>query len=68
MGLMMVVFLGLTACSSFYSSNADKRYLSSKNGPSLVVPPPMTTENISYFYNLPSQNQNARVSVKPPKG
>ena len=60
-------FLFLTACSSYYASNAETNYLKSRNGPELVVPPPETATNIGYFYNLPSQNQDARVSIKPPR-
>ncbi len=58
--------LWLVACSSNFSSNAETNYLKSRNGPELVVPPPMTTANMGYFYNLPLQTQNAKVSIKPP--
>ncbi|MBA3535049.1 MAG: hypothetical protein H0T84_00305 [Tatlockia sp.] len=61
-------FLGsallLAACSQF-ASNGDKQYLNSKNGARVVVPPPMTDSNISRFYDLPPQNQNAGVSIRP---
>lgn len=56
----------LVACSSYYASNAETNYLKSRNGPELVVPSPMTTANMGYFYNLPAQTQNANVSIKPP--
>lgn len=56
----------LSACSSYYASNAETTYLKSRNGPELIVPPPMTTANMSYFYNLPVQTQQAKVSIKPP--
>lgn len=57
----------LTACSGRYSSNGEHLYLKSRNGEKLEVPPPMTRANISDFYNLPPQNEDARVSITPPK-
>ncbi len=65
-GIIVISSLWLTACSSYYSSNAETNYLKSRNGPDLVVPPPMTKANMGYFYNLPPQNQDARVSIEPP--
>jgi len=67
----MLGFVGLlTACSSFnpthYASNDRDQYLKSRNGPLPVVAPPLTTSNISDFYNLPPQTENARVSIVPP--
>lgn len=56
----------LTSCASYYTSNGEKNYLKSRNGPKLVVPAPLTDTDISYFYNLPPQNQDARVSIEPP--
>ncbi len=58
--------LSLVACSSFYASNAETSYLKSRNGVELVVPAPLTTANMGYFYILPLQNQDAKVSIKPP--
>ncbi|KTC81642.1 hypothetical protein [Legionella brunensis] len=55
----------LSACSN-YASNGEAQYLRSKNGPTVVVPPPLTDSNISHFYDLPAQTQNARVSIAPP--
>lgn len=49
-----------------YASNDKDQYLTSKNGPNLVVPQPLSSSNISDFYTLPDQNQNAKVSVEPP--
>mgnify|MGYP000314146805 CR=1 FL=1 len=66
--LMMVLSVLLTGCSAQYTSNGEQQYLQSRNGVNLVVPPPLTAENISDFYNLPAQNQDARVSVAPPPG
>lgn len=60
----------LSACSSYdslYASDNKKNYLRSRNGQTPVVPKPLTTENISNFYELPQQtNQDARVSPAPP--
>lgn len=54
----------LGGCSLTGGENND--YLTSRNGPDLVIPHPLTTQNISHFYDLPPQNQDPRVSIKPP--
>lgn len=51
--------------TDFASSDKDQ-YLSSKNGESLVIPPPLTNSNISDFYVLPNNEQNAKISIDPP--
>lgn len=56
----------LGACSSYYSSNGEKNYLQSRNGPALNVPPPLTEANISNFYDLPTPEKNPQVSIAPP--
>lgn len=56
----------LSACGGRYASNGENLYLKSRNGEKLEVPPPLTRANISDFYNLPPQNQDARVSIAPP--
>ena len=56
----------LTACSERYSSNGENLYLRSRNGETLVIPPPLTRANISNFYDLPAQTQDAKVSIAPP--
>jgi uncharacterized lipoprotein len=58
--------LALSACNSRYSSNGETIYLHSRNGVKITVPPPLTNANISNFYDLPPQNQDARVSIAPP--
>nr|WP_276559044.1 hypothetical protein [Fluoribacter dumoffii] len=65
--MCFIVFfaLALSGCSR-YASNGENLYLGSANGPSLEVPPPLTRANISNFYDLPQQNQDARVSIEPP--
>lgn len=64
--LIILATLALSACSSRYASNGENIYLQSRNGVKIVVPPPLTTSNISSFYDLPPQNQDARVSIAPP--
>lgn len=63
--VILVSALALSACSSPYSSTGENQYLQSRNGNKLVVPAPLTSRNISYFYVLPEQNQNAKVSILP---
>lgn len=58
-----VVFL--SACSQF-ASNGDKQYIQAKNGAKIAVLPPLSESNISHFYDLPPQNQNSVVNIKPP--
>ncbi len=65
-GFLIISSLLLTACTSYYASIADTTYLKSSNGPDLVVPSPMTKTNLGYFYNLPSQTQDPKVSIEPP--
>ena len=55
----------LVGCSK-YSSNGENLYLQSRNGTKIVVPPPLTSSNISNFYDLPEQNQDPKVSIDPP--
>lgn len=62
---MVLSVLVLPACSN-YSSNGEALYLRSNNGQALVVPRPLTDNNISRFYDLPAQNKNAMVSIAPP--
>lgn len=63
MGLLLLV----NACSSYYASNAERGYLKSRSGPMLVVPPSLTTMNLSHFYDLPPQEKDATISLKPPQ-
>ena len=65
-GCVVVVSLLLSACSAQYTSNGEQQYLKSRNGVNLVIPPPLTSANISHFYDLPPQNQDAQVSIEPP--
>ncbi len=64
-GFIVVSALLLAACSNF-SSTGEKYYLLSRNGAVVAVPPPLTDTNISHFYDLPQQNQNAQVDITPP--
>lgn len=63
---IILASLVLSACSARYSSTGEDMYLQSRNGERLEVPPPLTSANISNFYDLPPQTQNARVSIAPP--
>ena len=65
--VIAVISLLVSACTAQYTSNGEQKYMSSRNGVTLVVPPPLTSANISHFYDLPPQNQNAAVSTKPPR-
>lgn len=58
--------LVLAGCSAQYTSNGEQQYVHSRNGVLMVVPPPLTRSNISDFYDLPPQNQNAEVTITPP--
>lgn len=66
-GCIVFSMLFLVGCSK-YASNGEQLYLQSKNGPGVVVPPPLTSSNISHFYDLPQQTQNAKVSIVPTSG
>ncbi|BCA96531.1 hypothetical protein TUM19329_28920 [Legionella antarctica] len=66
LGFVVLAVLALSACSSRYSSNGENLYLRSRNGEKLEVPPPLTSSNLSTFYDLPPQNQSAQVSIAPP--
>ena len=65
--VISLIALFLVACSSQFASHGERLYLRSKNGPGVVVPPPLTDSNISHFYDLPvQQNKHPRASVVPP--
>lgn len=66
-----VLSLGLVVvagCTMPYATNNKLQYMESRNGPNLNVPPPLTTRNISSFYDLPDQTANAQVDLDPPVG
>lgn len=65
LGCLALSLLVLGSCSK-YSSNGESLYLQSRNGQKVEVPPPLTSSNISNFYDLPEQTQNANVSIEPP--
>lgn len=60
----VLLSVGISACTPS-SGNADKQYLMSMNGPSVVAPTPLTNTNISRFYELPNPKKNAMVSIAP---
>ncbi|MBI2786910.1 MAG: hypothetical protein HYX60_11675 [Legionella longbeachae] len=63
--IVFFVVLVISGCGR-YISKGETLYLGSRNGPTLEVPPPLTRANINNFYDLPQQNQDARVSIDPP--
>ncbi len=63
--ILVGMVLICSGCSR-YASNGESLYLNSRNGPQLEVPPPLSKANVSNFYDLPQQNQDARVSITPP--
>ncbi len=63
---MVLCSLFVMSCSK-YSSNGENLYLQSQNGLKIEVPPPLTSSNISSFYDLPAQTQNAKVNIEPPR-
>lgn len=63
LGFVVLVLLGVLGCTSRYSSSGENLYLQARNGVALEIPPPLTRETISPFYNLPSQNSNAQVNI-----
>jgi hypothetical protein len=65
-GLILVSWF-LTSCATYYSSTGEKRYLLSRNGSTLNVPPPLSRDNLSEFYTLPQQNQDPQINIEPPK-
>lgn len=64
-GLILVAVMTLLGCSR-YATNGESVYLKSHNGVKLEVPPPLTRSNLSDFYVLPPQNQDARVTIERP--
>ncbi len=49
-----------------FASNDQQQYLDSKNGPNLVVKPPLTKSNLSGFYRLPPAPKHPKVNIEPP--
>lgn len=64
--VLSVIAIFCTACTAHYSTNSKLEYLKSRNGPELQVSPPLTKDNLSQFYTLPPQEQNAQIGVEPP--
>lgn len=68
-----VVYMSLTAviaafaggCSGQYNK-AETDYLASKNGKTIVIPAPLSADNINNYYVLPKQDKNPQVSTAPP--
>lgn len=66
LSVMVFGMLLLSGCSTQYFSNSDTLYLKSRNGEKVHAPSPLTNSNISDFYDLTAQNQDARVSLVAP--
>jgi hypothetical protein len=76
--IVLTAILSLSSCSTLieepihtawvvpFSSSDKNQYLESQNAPDLVVPPPLTTTNLSGFYRLPPAPQNPKVEMQPP--
>ncbi|MDP1602573.1 MAG: hypothetical protein Q8M03_04845 [Legionella sp.] len=63
--VITLLMVGLGSCTQ-YAGNGDNKYLSSRNSANLVVPSPLTSSNVSHFYDLPRQDKNAVVNIAPP--
>jgi hypothetical protein len=63
--MLVVCSVYLIGCAVPFASNDAKAYLKSKNGPKLVVPPPLQKDEISSFYELPDAEGNKRVNIHP---
>lgn len=63
--IIILLFPILAGCHAQYTTNGEQQYLKSRNGIGLVVPPPLSTTNMSHFYDLPPQDQDSHVSIKP---
>lgn len=65
--VMMSALIALaTGCTGQYSK-AENDYLGSENGKTIVVPAPLSKENINNHYVLPRQDKNPQVSIAPPR-
>lgn len=59
---LLIISLSVS-CSSPYATTGEHKYLHSKNNNKLVVPKPLHDNNLNDFYNLPSQEQHAKLKV-----
>lgn len=66
LSLVVFVLVGLTSCAQYLKNNNDLS-MRSRNGTKLVVPPPLTSDQISSYYDLPTQYQAAQISLAPPE-
>ncbi|TAL62551.1 MAG: hypothetical protein EPN84_06300 [Legionella sp.] len=67
LGCVVLAGLVLSGCAGRYSSSGEQKYMQSRNGAKVQVPYPLTTDNMSNFYDLPPQNQDPRVNIAPPR-
>lgn len=68
MRVMMLLVLGalMSGCASHYASNADRDYLKAHNGPALQIPSPLSHQEVTHYYDLPSPTGPGGVSIVPP--
>lgn len=63
---IVIASILVSACTTRYASNGENQYMQSKNGANLVIPPSLTSDMISHFYDLPEQSKPSSVSIVPP--
>ena len=56
----------LCSCASQFGSSAENAYLNSRNGAYPVITAPLTSSNLSHFYDLPQEEAPVAVTITPP--
>lgn len=64
--ILLLGFTLISACSTHYTSNAEHEYLTSRQGPVVQVPAPLTKQDFSQYYVLPTPKGDPNVSIVPP--
>ena len=67
LSLIIVCSSALTACSTQYTSTGEEHYRQARNGEIITVPAPLTGNNISHFYDLPTPNGSITARIEPPQ-
>ena len=63
----VIVVVLACSCSSRFATDGEHQYVHSENGKTMVVPLPLTNENSSHFYDLPTlTTKKTEVSIAPP--
>ncbi len=70
---LLILLLGLSSCSLFgeesYYHEQQVAYSKAKDGPGLVVPPPLTSSKLSDTYVIPPAPKNPpSIEAPPPPG